>query len=153
MANLAQTINVLQALILTDQEKMILTPTYHVFDMYQVHQDAVLLPVRIRTVPYEYGGQSLPMLSVSASRDEKGAVHVTICNLDPEAEAPVVCEVQGADVQEASGHVLTAPAMNAHNTFADPDLVAPLPLGGIELKGNLLTAVIPAKSVVVITLI
>jgi alpha-N-arabinofuranosidase len=151
MANLAQIVNVLQALILTDQEKMILTPTYHVFDMYQIHQDAVLLPVRIRTVPYEFGGQSMPALSVSASRDERGAVHVTICNLNPDLDAPVVCEIQGVEIKEAAGRVLTAPAMTAHNTFDDPDLVSPQPLGGIELKGNLLTVVIPAKSVVVIT--
>ena len=151
MANLAQIVNVLQALIFTDQEKMILTPTYHVFDMYQVHQDAILLPVRVRTVPYEFGGQSLPALSVSASRDERGAVHVTICNLDPNMEVPVVCEIQGVEINEAAGRVLTAPAMNAHNTFDDPDLVTPQPLGGIELKGNLLTVAIPAKSVVVIT--
>jgi alpha-N-arabinofuranosidase len=152
MANLAQTVNVLQSLVLTEKEKMIVTPTYHVFDMYKVHQDAVLLPIRVRCVPYEWGGESLPSLSVSASRDDDGRVHVSFCNLDPHQPAPVVCELQGFAIEAASGQVLTAEAMNAHNRFEEPNSVYPRALQGLEIKNDRLTVVLPAKSVVVIEL-
>ena len=84
MANLAQTINVLQALILTEEDKFLLTPTYHVFDMYQVHQDATLLETSIENeTGYIHNGERLPQINVSASKDETGIVHVSLCNLDP----------------------------------------------------------------------
>ena len=82
MANLAQTVNVLQAVILTDKEKMILTPTYHVMEMYKVHQDAVRLNVRYDTKKYIYNGEELPAVSVSASTDSSGAVHISAVNID-----------------------------------------------------------------------
>src|ERR1700761_1490432 len=74
MANLAQTVNVLQALILTDKDKLLLTPTYHVFDLYKVHQDARLLAIRVSSPDYSYGGEKIPAVNVSASRDSAGAV-------------------------------------------------------------------------------
>ena len=83
MANLAQTVNVLQALILTKGHQMLLTPTYHVFDLYKVHQDAKLLPLQISAAPdYTVDGQKLPALNVSASLDSTGAVHISLVNLD-----------------------------------------------------------------------
>src|SRR5581483_7957272 len=83
MANLAQTINVLQALILTDKEKMVLTPTYHVFDLYKVHQDAKYLPVKLSSPDYEVDGKKIPAMSVTASQDAAGKIHVSLVNLDP----------------------------------------------------------------------
>ena len=90
MANIAQTINVLQAMILTDKEKMLLTPTYHVFEMYTVHQDATLLPTDLtcERLPVRRARRS-PACSVSASRDKAGKIHVTLCNLNPNAPAEV----------------------------------------------------------------
>ena len=84
MANLAQTVNVLQALILTKDEKIVLTPTYHVFEMYKVHQDATLLLFDItRQDFYDYQGTKLPALSISASRDKNGLIHITLVNIHP----------------------------------------------------------------------
>jgi alpha-N-arabinofuranosidase len=76
MANLAQTINVLQAVILTNEEKMILTPTYHVLEMYNVHQDATLLPLELKSTDYTLGADKLPAISASASKDKNGVIHV-----------------------------------------------------------------------------
>lgn len=81
MANLAQVVNVLQALILTEGDKMILTPTYHVFEMYKEHQDNELLEVTIESPDYTFGELTIPQISVSASRDTNGKVYVSLCNL------------------------------------------------------------------------
>ena len=150
MANIAQTVNVLQAVILTQGEKMILTPTYHVFEMYKVHQDATLLPVQISSQEYEFRGEKLAGLSVSASRDAAGAVHVSLCNLDPNRPARIVIEMRGIKPQSVSGRILTSPAMNAHNTFKKPDEVKPAAYQGCELKEGAITTTLPAKSVVVL---
>ena len=96
MANIAQTINVLQAMILTDKEKMILTPTYHVFEMYTVHHDATLLPTELTCGDYQFEQEKIPAVNVSASRDKAGKIHVTLCNLDPNQPAALTCELQGA---------------------------------------------------------
>ena len=152
MANLAQTVNVLQALVLTDKEKMIVTPTYHVFDMYQVHQDAIMLPAELKCLPYRQGDEEITGLSMSASLGEDGVIHVSLCNLNPEKEAPVDIDLKGAAPTSVSGEVLTAEAMNAHNTFADPDAIFPVPFDAVRLQGGGVTAVLPPKSVVVLTI-
>ena len=108
MANIAQTVNVLQAMILTDKEKMLLTPTYHVFEMYTVHHDATLLPTDLQTADCPSGSGKMPQLNVSASQDKAGKIHVTLCNLDPNAPAEVTCELEGAKARKLSGRVLTA---------------------------------------------
>ena len=91
MANIAQTVNVLQAMILTDKEKMIVTPTYHVFDMYAVHQDAKWLPTELQCGDYQFEQEKIPALNVSASRDAAGKIHVSLCNLDPNRPATLTC--------------------------------------------------------------
>ncbi len=110
MANIAQTINVLQALILTEDggERMLLTPTYHVFEMYKVHQDATLLPIDLRCDEYSYGEQRMPGISASASRDQAGRVHLSLCNLNPHQAAELRCELRGKELGSAHGRVLTA---------------------------------------------
>jgi alpha-N-arabinofuranosidase len=95
MANIAQLVNVLQALILTQGDKMLLTPTYHVFDMYQGHHDATFLPVDVRTDNTTLGSESLPAVSASASRDAQGRVHLSRVNLDPKAAAAVDAHIDG----------------------------------------------------------
>ena len=154
MANIAQTINVLQAMILTQGDRMILTPTYHVFELYTVHQDAVLLPLTLEgTQPrYEYEGQSLPAVSGSASRDKEGRIHVTLTNLDPNRAWTVTGEIAGAHVSRATGRVLTAVAMNAHNTFDQPTAVQPAPFSGVRVSGGSVTIDLPPKSIVVVEL-
>jgi alpha-N-arabinofuranosidase len=152
MANIAQTVNVLQAMILTDKEKMLLTPTYHVFEMYSVHHDATLLPADLRCEDYRFGSQQIPGLSVSASRDKAGKIHITLCNLNPTAAAEIGCELQGVKVRSISGRVLTADAMQAHNTFESPEVIKPAEFHEAKPTDGGFSAILPAKSVVVLEL-
>lgn len=150
MANIAQTVNVLQAMVLTDKEKMIVTPTYHVFEMYKVHQDATMLPLALACGKYTFEKDAVPQLSASASRDKAGKVHVTVSNLDPNHPAPLVCQFQGFTPTKASGRVLTADTITAHNTFDQPNAVQPRPLEGFELADGKLKVTLPSKCVAVI---
>jgi alpha-N-arabinofuranosidase len=152
MANIAQTINVLQAMILTEGEKMILTPTYHIFDMYKVHQDATFLPLHLQCDDYTFDGDAFPAVSASASRDQAGHVHVTLCNLNPNTDLDVTCELRGMPFSTVTGQVLTAQEMNAHNTFAQPNVVHPAVFDGAQLKGEKLMIRLPAKSVVALAI-
>jgi alpha-N-arabinofuranosidase len=152
MANIAQTINVLQAMVLTRGEEMILTPTYHVFDLYKVHQDALLLPVELDAGSYEFEGESVQAVSASASRDAEGRVHITLVNMDPDQGRTVNMEIRGQGVSGVTGQVLTGEAINAHNTFEAPDTVRPVAFGGANLSGENLTVELPAMSVVLLEL-
>ncbi len=150
MANIAQMVNVLQAMILTDKEKMIVTPTYHVFEMYKVHQDATYLPVELTAPDYTFDGKSIPSLHASASRDKTGKIHLSLVNLDPHRAAQVSAKLTGAEARTVTGRILTADKMDAHNTFDNPEAVKPVEFTGIQRKGADLALALPAKSVVVI---
>ena len=152
MANIAQMVNVLQAMILTDKEKMVRTPTYHVFRMYSVHQGATLIPVDLSAPEYKLGDSSVPSLSVSASRDSQGRVHLSIVNLDPNKAAEITMTTWGGAIKSVTGEALTAPAVNAMNTFDSPNVVKPEPFSGFKLEGSQLNLRIPSKSVVVLEL-
>jgi alpha-L-arabinofuranosidase len=152
MANIAQMVNVLQAMILTDRERMVLTPTYHVFRMYRVHQGATLVPSELTAPEYRAGEASVPSLSASASRDAAGRLHLSVVNLDPTRPAEVATTISGAAIKSVGGEVLTAPAMNAMNTFEQPNAIRPAPFDGYRLQGSQLTLSIPPKSVVVLEL-
>jgi len=152
MANIAQMINVLQAMILTDKEKMILTPTYHVFEMYKPHQNATSLPMELASPNYTVGGKSIPAVSASASRDAAGAVHISLVNCEPNTALTVSCKLAGLTAKSVTGRVLTSPAMDSHNSFAEPEVVKPVAFNGATLKGDMLEIVLPAKSVVVLEL-
>jgi alpha-N-arabinofuranosidase len=149
MANIAQTINVLQAMILTEGEKMILTPTYHVFEMYKVHQDATLLPVDLECADYQFGNEAVPAIDVSASKDKSGKVHVSLCNLNPSKPAEVSCKLLGIEPTSISGRVLTADDMTAHNTFDKPEAVKPAAFDDFSFSDDMLNLKVPGKSVVV----
>ena len=152
MANIAQTVNVLQAMVLTRDGEMVLTPTYHVFDLYKVHQDATLLPTTLESESYAFDGDSIPAINASASRDEDGRIHITLTNADANQDRTVRVDLRGADVSRVSGRVLTADAINAHNTFDDPDAVTPRTFDGARLSGGTLTVRMPARSVVALEL-
>ncbi|MCL6441928.1 MAG: alpha-N-arabinofuranosidase [Alicyclobacillus sp.] len=152
MANIAQVVNVLQAMILTDKEKMVLTPTYHVFDMYKVHQNAVLLEIEFEPNHYVHTGEALPQVSVSASKDQSGDIHVTLCNLDPASRADLSIRLDGVAVGRVSGTILTANDMNAHNTFDHPYTVRPENFTQTRIAGDLLDVELPPKSVVLLTI-
>ncbi len=149
MSNIAQMVNVLQAMILTDGPRMVLTPTYHVFDMYKVHRDATSLAVDVQGPEWAVGAATVPQVSASASRDAAGTLHLSLVNTDPERPVRVLCRVVGAEPRSASGRVLTAPALQAHNTFDSPDAVKPAPLADFTLSGGVLTLLLPSKSVAV----
>ncbi|TVQ22673.1 MAG: alpha-N-arabinofuranosidase [Spirochaetaceae bacterium] len=150
MANIAQTINVLQAMALTSAERLVLTPTYHVFEMYKGHQNASLIPLVLDIEQIEFDGAQIPRVSASASVSDAGRVLVTLCNLDPSAPTTLTCELRGVRATSVTGRVLTAPETNAHNTFDDPDRVTPQPFDGAEIDGATLIVRMPAKSVVVL---
>ncbi len=151
MANIAQLVNVLQAPILTRDAQMLLTPTYHVFDLYQVHQDSIPLPLTVQSRSYQLGNESLPALSASASRDNSGVVHLSLSNIDPHQPRQVTCEIHGMKAARVQGRILVASAMNARNTFEKPHTVEPADFDGAQLKGNQLTIILPPLSIVTLS--
>lgn len=152
VANLAQVINVLQAVILTKDDKMVLTPTYHVFRMFRVHQDAQLLKTDLRCENYTVGNRGIPAITASASVDKEGKVHVSLANLNPGKEIVVNCPVIGDTFKTVTGEVLTSKEMAAHNTFDKPEAVKPAVFNGFRMKDGVLTVTMPPKSVVVLEL-
>ncbi|HOK26320.1 MAG TPA: alpha-L-arabinofuranosidase C-terminal domain-containing protein [Bacteroidales bacterium] len=152
MANLAQMVNVLQAVILTKDDKMVLTPTYYVFKMFKNHQDARLLKTDLKCENYTYGDKKIPAISASASMGKDGTILITMANLNPSKDITVTCPVIGATVKTISGQVLTAREMNAHNTFENPDNVKPAEFKGYKYSNGVLTINMPAKSVVALEL-
>jgi len=150
MANIAQTCNVLQAMVLTDQDKMIVTPSYHVFDLYAVHQDALMVPVHVDSEAYSYGEYTVPAVSASASIDAAGsALHLTLSNANPHKAVTVQAYLGSMRARQVTGRVLRGSAMNAHNTFENPDAVAPIPFDGARLHdGERLEIALPSMSVV-----
>ena len=148
MANIAQMVNVLQAVILTEGDKMILTPTYHVFNMYKCHQDAQLLDsnldeVEIIGVEDEF---KVPALNESVSLGEDGKIHITINNLSIEKDYEVEAILAETDIKEVVGTVLTN-EMHAHNTFDDPNVVHTESFDGYKVVDNKIVFTIPACSV------
>jgi alpha-N-arabinofuranosidase len=153
MANIAQTVNVLQAMILTDKEKMLRTPTYWVFEMFKVHQGGTYLPVELQSPDYAFGQEKIPMVSASATKASDGsAVHLSLTNTSPTQAVTLSVTLAGLGAKTATGRILTAPAMTAHNTFAAPNAVQPASFNGATMKGDVLDIQLPAKSVVVLAL-
>jgi alpha-L-arabinofuranosidase len=152
VANLAQTINVLQAVILTKDDKIVLTPTYHVFRMFRVHQDAQLLKSDLKCEDYTNGTKKIPSVSASASVDRDGKIHISLANLNPGKEITLDCPVIGGVFKNVKGEVLTSAAMNTCNTFDKPDNIKPAAFTGFRVKEGGLSVTLPAKSVVVLEL-
>jgi alpha-N-arabinofuranosidase len=152
MANIAQTINVLQAVILTEGTRMILTPTYHVFDLYKVHQDAVKLPVYVESE----NTNGLPTVSSSASEDSKGRIHISLTNIDVRNKQEVKIELRGLTLSpsvKADGWIVTAASMTDHNTFDKPDVVKVNKFNGLSVSDGNLTVTLPPMSVVTVELV
>lgn len=149
MANLAQTVNVLQAVILTDEEQMLLTPTYHVMKMYNVHQDATLLPVEISDMLYfENEEEQLPAISASASTNEAGETNISLVNIHPEKshQITLVTDIDGS----VTAQILGSDQLQDYNSFDDPTRITPKEFKGFKKKGKNITIEIPAFSVVVL---
>ena len=147
MANLAQMVNVLQAVLLTEGEQMIKTPTYHVFDLYKEHQDAALVESRAETINIGTSEWQVANLTESVSVDSKGVVHVTIANLDPANACPIDAVLHGMTAKTVTGRLLTG-EMHAMNTFDEPETVAIKPFTEVELTADGFRCTLPACSVV-----
>jgi len=133
MANIAQMINVLQAMILTDGPKFLRTPTYWVHHMYVPFQDATPLSASVGTPSYTKDGFSMPQVDASAARGKDGKLYLSLVNTDPFKPAHVTTNLTGS----ANGRILTGPAMDSHNTFEAPDAVSPKPYSGRSENGKL----------------
>jgi alpha-N-arabinofuranosidase len=152
MANLAQTVNVIQSLILTKGRQMVLTPTYHVFDLYKVHQDAQWLPIQLISPRYTFQGQSIPAVNASASKDKAGVIHISLVNLDPSRKITVSAAIEGQAGNTTTGLVLTSDKFTDVNTFDRPDKVHPAVFNDFQNNGGQLTVTLPPASVVVLEL-
>ncbi len=149
-ANIAQMVNVLQAMMFTEGAKMVKTPTYHVFDLYQGYQDGIVYPVNVETPEYAKDEWSLAKISASAVRGTDGVLRIALTNVDPKASEKVSITLDGASGKAVSGRIITAARMDAHNTFEDKDAVVPKPFGGAKINGSRLMLTMPAKSVVML---
>lgn len=150
MANLAQTVNVLQAVVLTQEEKMILTPTYHAMEMYNVHQDATYLPLDLTTGSYTLDGEKLPAISASASKNAAGVVHISLVNIDAKAAQEISIDLRGGKFSAVTGRILTSTNVQDYNSFEKPEQVKPATFKGATLKDGILKVTLPKHSVVVL---
>ncbi len=152
MANIAQIINVLQAVIFTDGDKMLLTPTYHIFDMYKIHQDATLLPSTVRSEKYKVDEFEMDQINASASVDKDGVIHVSVANLDLNKSVEVSVDIRGTKVKGIQNvQLLTSDKIGDFNSFDNPNKIQ-LADGSkkCKLKDGILTISMPAKSVVTV---
>ncbi|MDR1203247.1 MAG: alpha-N-arabinofuranosidase [Tannerellaceae bacterium] len=153
MANIAQIINVLQSMILTNGSKMTLTPTYHIFEMFKVHQDATYLPMDVSCEKLIVdGNREVPVISASASRDAKRTIHLTLANVDIDKSNSLSVTLDNTTLKTVSGRILTSPSINDHNTFENPEKVKPVPFTGAKLEKGKLNVTLPPRSIVVLEL-
>jgi alpha-N-arabinofuranosidase len=152
MTTIAQMVNVLQAMILTDKEKMVLTPTYYAFQMYVPFQDAKSLPLAIKdNTSYALGAVTIPGVSATAARAKDGKVYLALVTTDPHKAVDVAVNVAGTKLRGAAGKVLTSATMDAHNTFQHPQAIQPAPFSA-RAAGGKLSIKVPAKAVMVLAL-
>ena len=150
MANIAQTVNVLQAMILTEGEQMVLTPSYHVYDLFSPHQDAALIDTAVETEDYMFHGESVPGLSVSASLTRDGAIMMTIANPDPNMDVQARVDLGAYTQRKVSGRILASAHMNDCNDFTDGDKVRPQAYTGAGFEEGVLRLNLPKMSVVAV---
>jgi alpha-N-arabinofuranosidase len=150
-ANIAQMINVLQAMIMTDKEKMVLTPTYYVYKMYVPFQDATFVPVTFQAGTYTRGDISLPRVDAIAAKGNDGKLWIEVTNVDPNHPAEIELNLPGMTAKSASGETLTAPRVDSVNTFDAPKTVAPRPVSA-TVQGGKLTLKLEPRSVTVVSL-
>ena len=154
MANIAQMVNVLQAMVVTDGPKMVLTPSYHVFRMYVPFQDATFVPSRFVAATldpgtYQHGDVTLPRVDAIAAKDAAGTLWLSLTNLDPTRPIDVSARIAGINATSATGETLTAPAVDSVNTFEAPKTVAPKPISA-KIQGGQITLTLEPKSVTVV---
>ena len=149
MANIAQIVNVLQAMILTKGSEIVLTPTYHLFRMYNVHQDAHYVPTECNAGDMvASNGRIMPELSVTASKDAAGKVHVSIANPMIGKAQTVVLNFDELKPKNVTGEILSAPSIDSYNDFGKEPAVAPKPFTTFKKDGKSLVVTVPDASVV-----
>ncbi len=154
MANLAQLVNCLQALFVAHEDKFVVTPNYHVFDMYKGHMGAesVRAIFSAPSLSYDRNGQPARLwgLNGSASRKDK-TVTLTVVNPSPDAAREADIAIPGARIAACSSRTLTASALDAHNSFAAPDAVPAPPAVNVTVPAGGLTVTFPKASVTALT--
>lgn len=153
MSNIAQVANVLQSMVLTRNEQMVLTPTYHVYEMYKVHQEGLHIPLKLVCKEHRTpNGQSIPTISASASRNANGVISLSLINIDLNASQTIELSFEDLQLTTVTGRILTANSITAHNTFESPEQVTPQPFKGAKLHKGQLSVTLPSKSIVVLEL-
>jgi alpha-L-arabinofuranosidase len=152
MANIAQTVNVLQAMLLTDGAKMAKTPSYHVFAMYLPFQDATFLPVEVTAPLLSDGKNSFAAFNLSAARGKDGKLHIAVANLDADKGQSIRLALGNIKARSVTGQVLTHARMDAHNVPGEKEVVAPAVFKRGRIDKDTLILDVPAKSVVVVRL-
>lgn len=148
MANLAQTVNVLQAVILTKEDKMLLTPTYHVMKLYKVHQDAKLLPIKVESPNYGFGSENLPAISASASQKD-GKTHVSLVNIDASKKVTTEIKLDALKLKNFTARIISSAKLQDHNSFEKPTAITPKTFKDFTYKNGTLTVTMPPFSVIV----
>ena len=153
MANIAQLVNVLQSMLLTNDEQIVKTPTFYVFKMYKVHHEATLLPINVKCQDYKYDGNTLPSISASASEDSTGKIHISLANIDPDNNRNVEIDLRGSKpLGTGNGEIITSQHMNDYNDFGKPEKVDIKNFSDFHLQNNILILNLPSKSVVTVEL-
>ncbi len=148
MTNIAQLVNVLQSLLLTNENKMVLTPTYYVFKMYKVHQNAILIPLKIKSLNYTFQNEAIPAINVSASKDSTGKINITLVNVDPNKENSVSIEMGRSVKSSISGEIITAKSIYSFNDFSSMEAVKIQKFTQFKYNDNRLIVSLPPKSIV-----
>ena len=156
MANIAQIANVLQSMILTDTNgkgHMVLTPTYHVFRMYQPFQDATYLPLDVKCDSMKVrDNRTIPMVSASAAKTKDGNMVISLANVSLDKAQNIDIDIENAGIKNINGEILTSKNIGDYNDFNNPDVVKPVPFKDVKVKKNTLKVKIPAKSIVVLNI-
>lgn len=153
MANIAQIVNVLQSMILTRGKAMVLTPTYYVFEMYKVHQDALYLPLDLICDKINVrDDRTVPSISATASKDKNEIIHISISNVNIEDFQEVKIELPGVKINNISGKILSSNKITDYNSFKNPNVIKLKEFKGVKIEGNILKIKLPAKSIVTLTL-
>lgn len=149
MANIAQIANVLQSMVLTKGNRMVLTPTYHVFRMYNVHQDATYLPLTCSSRTFtDANGRECPVVDATASRNAEGIINVTLTNTDLENDAEITVAIAADGKPDVAGEILTSRNIGDYNSFENSEVVKPVQFKDFKVKDGKITVKMPAKSIV-----
>ena len=153
MANIAQIVNVLQSMILTKDKEIVLTPTYYVFKMYKVHQDATYLPLELNCeIMNVRGNRVVPSISATSSKDKNGIIHLSLSNVDADNAQEVTINLPDVRASKATGEILTSPNLTDYNSFANPNNVKLAPFKEVKINKGILKIKLPAKSIVTVEL-